>query len=221
MDGFSMLLFAATFSSAASFSLGRVAMPTAPSTVRMSAIDDAEVSSHAVRVRCGGSAYADRMHGLDRLPPCCAHPAATLLPPCCAQPHCAICMPQAKARWLAGSGTPSWGANEVDEAAELISKLKIEAGNLHARGTQLDAVVAELEAELKVHQRMAAAASMMGGTRDSSDDVQANNRGGQTAEGMAHSCLDDGCPVNTVSDLIAELKVTLALALTLTLTTDP
>ena len=150
------------------------------------------------------------------------HPAApTLLPPCCAQPHCAICMPQAKARWLAGSGTPSWGANEVDEAAELISKLKIEAGNLHARGTQLDAVVAELEAELKVHQRMAAAASMMGGTRDSSDDVQANNRGGQTAEGMAHSCLDDGCPVNTVSDLIAELKVTLALALTLTLTTDP
>jgi len=113
---------------------------------------------------------------------------------------------EAKARWLAGSGTPSWGANEVDEAAELISKLKIEAGNLHARGTQLDAVVAELEAELKVHQRMAAAASMMGGTRDSSDDVQANNRGGQTAEGMAHSCLDDGCPVNTVSDLIAELK---------------
>ena len=73
MDGFSMLLVAATFSSAASFSLGRVPMPTAPSAVRMSAIDDAEVSAHA-----------DRMHGLDRLPPCCAHPAApTLLPPCC------------------------------------------------------------------------------------------------------------------------------------------
>ena len=44
-------------------------------------------------------------------------------------------------------------------------------------------VVAELEAELKVHQRMAAAASMIGGagTRDSADDVPANNRGGQTA----------------------------------------
>ena len=71
-------------------------------------------------------------------------------------------------------------------------------------------MVAELEAELKVHQRMAAAASMIGGagTRDSADDVPANNRGGQTAEKMAHSCLDDGCPINTVSDLIAELKVT-------------
>ena len=166
MDGFSMLLVAATFSSAASFSLGRVPMPTAPSAVRMSAIDDAEVSAHA-----------DRMHGLDhlrpccahpaaptlllppcwnarlaRLPPCCAHPAAptlllppfcfdrppprcghpaapTLRPPCCAQPHCAICTPQAKARWLAGSGTPSWGVSEVDEAAELISKLKIEVSD--------------------------------------------------------------------------------------------
>ena len=70
MDGFSMLLVAATFSSAASFSLGRVPMPTAPSAVRMSAIDDAEVSAHA-----------DRMHGLDHLRPCCAHPAATLLRP--------------------------------------------------------------------------------------------------------------------------------------------
>ena len=73
MDGFSMLLVAATFSSAASFSLGRVPMPTAPSAVRMSAIDDAEVCAHA-----------DRMHGLDHLRPCCAHPAATLLRPCCA-----------------------------------------------------------------------------------------------------------------------------------------
>jgi len=72
MDGFSMLLVAATFSSAASFSLGRVPMPTAPSAVRMSAIDDAEVSAHA-----------DRMHGLDRLPPCCDPAAPTLLPPCC------------------------------------------------------------------------------------------------------------------------------------------
>ena len=114
MDGFSMLLVAATFSSAASFSLGRVPMPTAPSAVRMSAIDDAEVSAHA-----------DRMHGS-----LACHPAApTLLPPCCAQPHCAICTPQAKARWLAGSGTPSWGVSEVDEAAELISKLKIEVSD--------------------------------------------------------------------------------------------
>ena len=70
MDGFSMLLVAATFSSAASFSLGRVPMPTAPSAVRMSAIDDAEVSAHA-----------DRMHGLDRLPPCCDPAAPTLLRP--------------------------------------------------------------------------------------------------------------------------------------------
>ena len=58
-------------------------------------------------------------------PPCC-HPAATLLR---TQPHGAICTPQAKARWLAGSGTPSWGVSEVDEAAELISKLKIEVSD--------------------------------------------------------------------------------------------
>ena len=50
--------------------------------------------------------------------------------------------------------------------------------------------VAELEADLQWHQRMA----------------QAANRGGQTAEEMAHLCLDDGCPVNTVADLIVELK---------------
>ena len=186
-----MLLVAATFSSAAGFSLGRVPLPTAQPAVCMSAMDDAAVITE---IECT---------------------ATTLLRPISR----AFYMPQAKARWLARTDTPSWGVSEVDEAAALISTLKIEAQHLHDRGRQLEGVVAELEAELQVHQRMAQSSQ----TRDSSASVvpQAESRGGQTAEGMAHSCLDDGCPVNTVSDLIAELKVTLALALTLTLTTDP
>lgn len=96
----------------------------------------------------------------------------------------------AKARWLARHDSP-WGQSDLSEAVALISNLKGEAKSLIDQGNELNQLVSVLEGEVQFHQQQ----------------QQLNSQAaGLSPEDKAQMCLNEGCPLSTVQELVTELK---------------